>query len=337
MRQPAPWVPSQPGWGPPADSNGAPAFGAPAFSTPPLGVPAPTYDRRAFAPPIFPAGPPGLSPRPDDPLVSADFSGWWSRSFRLLKAIWRQAALIQAIWVIPTIIVAGIAGSVVKDSVTDLTNTPQDVQPDWRPFVRSLFYLLPIGLLAGLLALVASLATLHLVVRAALGRPLSVRLALHTAVRRLPMYIGWGFLGGLLTLVGTLCCFLPGYYVTAVLTILPTVVLLERGRALARCFELFHARLGDALARLATMFGLSFAVGLAEQVLFTITGAPFSPFTADGLPSAATFFGLAAVTVVLSGASQVVLAPMQVTAYADMRARHEPFSTAYLIDHPSLR
>ena len=37
------------------------------------------------------------------------------------------------------------------------------------------------------------------------------------------------------------------------------------------------------------------------------------------------------VSAVFSVASSVILAPMLLTAYADMRARHEPFSTAYLV------
>jgi hypothetical protein len=135
--------------------------------------------------------------------------------------------------------------------------------------------------------------------------------------------------GFLLTLLGFVCCILPGYYVRMVVMILPTVVLLERGGALGRCFRLFHARLGDALARLFTMIGVGMVISFAGQVFIGILGTPFDLVSGDGISWAATF-SLSAAVLVLYGFAEVVLAPMNVTAYADMRARHEPFSTAYL-------
>ena len=278
---------------------------------------------------IFPPAPPGLYPTPADPLVSADFNGWWRRSFWLLKLYWRPAALVQLLWVLPLLVSGAVAAALLVGPVNDLIDTPPEVDPDFHPFLPALYALVPLGLLTGLLALLASLATLHLALQAALGRPLSIPVALRTAGPRLPAYLGWGFLGGLLTLVGFVCCILPGYYVAVVLMLLPSVVLLERGNLIGRCFRLFHARPGDALARLLTTVGLSGAAGVAEQLLLGLASTLFGMFTVDGI-SAAGFVVALVVATVFSGASQVVLAPLHLTTYTDMRARHEPFSAAYL-------
>ncbi|BFU43945.1 hypothetical protein [Krasilnikovia sp. MM14-A1004] len=344
IRPPSPFAEwaglSQPASAPPRPVTPAPV-GQPPHIRPPVlpGPPppeqGPAADRVFYRAPLaYPAPPtpfpPGLSPTTDDPLVSVDFNGWWNRSFRLLRAVWRQAALVQLLWAGP-IVVAGVLASVFHPSTfTHLSEPSAEVQPDWRPLVRSLYYLVPIGVLIGLLGLLASLATLHLVVQAAVGRPPSVRHALRTAGPRVPAYIGWGLLGGLLTMAGFVCCILPGYYVSTVVLILPTVVLLERGRAVARCFRLFHARPGDALARLATIIGLTIAISVVEQAFVLIVIALLGPFSTD-LTAGAAFLAGSIIAIAFSAASQVVLAPMNVTAYADMRARHEPFSTAHLI------
>jgi hypothetical protein len=233
---------------------------------------------------------------------------------------------VQLLWLGPAVVSGALVSLFAGRTFTELIDTPANVQPDWRPFLRSLYYLVPLGLLIGLLWLLASLAMLHLVVQAAVGRPPSVRHALRTAGPRVPPYIGWGLLGGLVTVVGFFCCIVPGYYVSIVLLILPTVVLLERGRGVARCFQLFHAKPGAALARVATIIGLGIAASIVQQVFISMVSAPFS---ADQIAWGA-FFVVTTIAIVLSAASQVVLAPMYVTSYADMRARHEPFSTAYL-------
>ena len=275
---------------------------------------------------IFPAAPPGLYPTPADPLVSVDFNGWWTRSFRLLKVYWRHAALLQLVWVIPLIVGGAISATLLLGPFQDLIDTPQGAEPDWHPFVRMLYVVVPLGLVAAVLTLIVSLATYHLVVQAALAHPLSVGLALRTAARRAPAYVGWGLLGILTTLVGFVFCFLPGYYVAAVLTVLPVVVLLERDFAVRRCFRLFHARTGDSVARVATIIGLGIGIGILEQILFGLLGASLGIF-GDGEPRPWVIVALSVLAAVFNGASQVALAPFRVTAYADMRARNEPFTT----------
>jgi len=54
------------------------------------------------------------------------------------------------------------------------------------------------------------------------------------------------------------------------------------------------------------------------------------------LGDATTAFSVssAVLSAVFSVATGVVISPLLLTAYADMRARHEPFSTAYLLPAP---
>jgi hypothetical protein len=315
----------QPPFPPPAGWGPAPgAYGG----LPPQQLP-PAYGFPAVAPPVFPAAPPGLYPAPDDPLVSADFNGWWRKSFRLLKAVWWQAVLLQLFWAVPLIAVEALAGRALSRTFAGLTDAPDNFRPDWHPFLQSLYYVVPLIVLTALLGLVGSLAMPGLVVQAALGGPPSVWRAVRTAIPRLPAYIGWGFLAFLLALAGFVCCFLPGYYVAVVLTVLPVVVLLERGGAIARCFRLFHANVGDALVRLFTMIGLNIVVSTVGQVLIGIVASPSDLVRPDGV-SWSGLLTLTALATVVTAVSAVVLSPMTVTTYADLRARYEPFSTVYL-------
>jgi hypothetical protein len=111
-------------------------------------------------------------------------------------------------------------------------------------------------------------------------------------------------------------------YLGAVFTVLPAIVLLERGNAISRSFQLLHADIGSALGRIVVYYAVS--------VLFVVVEGLFaSAISAIGTSTAVTVVSTA-VAIVFTLASAVALAPMILTAYADMRARREPFSTAYL-------
>ena len=131
---------------------------------------------------------------------------------------------------------------------------------------------------------------------------------------------------------------LPVIYVGAVFTILPAVIAFERGNAISRCFSLFHADLGSSVGRVATVAGLNLVGSLILGVLtFVITlaalGSAGLDATADVSSGATATVGT--LTAVLNGLyyfiSGILLPPLLVTAYADMRARHEPFASASLV------
>jgi hypothetical protein len=272
---------------------------------------------------------------PADPLVSPSFGGWWQRGFRLVKAAWRPMAVIQAIIAVPTLVLLVPAMVTFQREQTEaLRSVEASVAADTRLEISQFFAGVPMLLaaiaVAGLLYLLGALANQQVVVLTATGRTGNrVGPALLAAVKRLPALIGWYVLSIPVLIVATVLCFFPVIYVAAVLTVLPAVVLLERGKGIGRCFQLFHASVGVSVSRIATMIGLSLAgatlLTLVTTVVDTTIGGSFNtPNTTATV-----------INTVLQGAyyfvTYVVLSPLLVAAYADMRARHEPFSTAQLI------
>lgn len=272
---------------------------------------------------------------PADPLISNTFDGWWHRGFRLVKAAWRPMAMIQAIIAVPTLILLLPAMLIFQDRQREaLAGVDAAVAGDTAPDLAQLFAGFPVLLAAaagaGLCYLYGQLACQHVVVLTATGRTGNlVGPAFLAAAKRLPVLIGWSLLAVPVLVVALVLCFFPVLYVGAVLTLLPAVVLLERGNGIGRCFQLFHAKIGVSVSRLATMIGLSIAGGLllalVNTAVDTTIGGSFSTPNAT-----ATVIN----TVLQSGyyfVNYLVLAPLLVTAYADMRARHEPFTTANLV------
>jgi hypothetical protein len=100
---------------------------------------------------------------------------------------------------------------------------------------------------------------------------------------------------------------------------------------IGRCFKLFHGAFGASLARLATILVMYPVVGLITSVIGSVVEAGFNVTDANDprlvlvstLSTAVTFLGF--------GALAVLTTPLLLTAYADMRARVEPFSTATLV------
>ncbi|WP_433375331.1 hypothetical protein ACQPZX_05730 [Actinoplanes sp. CA-142083] len=363
---PSPFGPSQPlpGYGTPPPPTGPPAYGPPGYGPPPgYGQPSgppPGYGQPSSPPPGYgqPSGPPGYGPPgypppygqpgapygqpgpsygapttlppeyyagPDDALVSPDFAGWWARSFRLLRLAWRPMVIIQLIAVVPTTLLLAWLDVASGDRLRSADTT--DVTMD--ELVDLIVPFLAFIAVVALLGLTVSLATQRILVQTATARPHSIGAALLDGLRRTPALIGWGLLAGLMILVGLVFCIIPGIYLAAVFSILPVVVLLERGNVIGRVFQLFHANFGAALGRIAVFLGLNVAFFLVES---TFTNALF-PGASSGDISTGGTVASELVSALFSVASAVVLAPMLLTAYADMRARHEPFSTAYLA-HP---
>ncbi|MCO8272902.1 hypothetical protein M1L60_20105 [Actinoplanes sp. TRM 88003] len=310
---------------PPPPGYDPTAYGAPGYGTPGYG---PGYAAPGYGPPGYdPAGyqlPYGYYAGPADPLVSADFGGWWQRSFALLGAVWRPMVQVQLVWAIPLVAVGILTAIYGPDRTVDFTSTNP---PEFDDLFGPLLVVLPFALIAVVLTLVAQLATLDVLVQRATGQPVSVGRALLTGLRRFFPMLGWQILAGLVTIVGLLLCILPGVYVLIVFLILPVIVLVERGQGISRAFQLVHADFGPAAARLAVIVGMHIAFVIAEGIF----SAVLNPTTAAGP-------GVTVATAVLSTAfsvaTGVVMSPLLLTAYADMRARREPFSTAYLIPHP---
>jgi hypothetical protein len=260
-------------------------------------------------------------------LVSANFAGWWQRNMALLKAAWRPLTLLQLISWAPFLIFTVGAEIILAKRLPGLFDPAAATTPDnldLHDLTPLAIAGVPIFLVLWVLVILVPLANIHVLVQIAIGRPASIGLALRAALRRLLPLIGWVILAGLIALVGFICCILPGLYVTAAMTVLPVIVMLERGNPIGRAFRLFNTSFGATVGRLAAMAAVSFGFNIAASAVTSIFRAtnPANPFVVglEGLISGAFVI-----------ATSVFIAPMYLTTYADMRARHEPFSTAYLI------
>jgi hypothetical protein len=273
--------------------------------------------------------PPAFGFDPADPLVSNDFTGWWQRGFRLVKAAWRPMAVIQAIVAVPTLALLVPALVAFQREQAKALDGVAGTQMDFSQFFAGFSALLPAVALAGLLYTLGGLASQQVVVLTATGRTGNrVGPALWAAVKRVFPLIGWYLLTIPVLIVATVLCFFPVIYVAVALAVLPVVVLLERGKGIGRCFQLFHASVGASVGRIATIIGLSLAGGVLLTLVTTVVDV-----TIGGSASTPNTTATVLNTIVEGGytfVSYVVLTPLLVTAYADMRARREPFTTAHL-------
>ncbi|MEU4558785.1 hypothetical protein AB0F72_10355 [Actinoplanes sp. NPDC023936] len=278
----------------------------------------------------WPGQQPGIPPSyyagPTDPLVSADYNGWCRRGAALVKQIWKPALLLHAVIAVPTVALTLPTQNYMLREQQD-ASTALDAQPTELPPLGDLavaFALLMVAaLIAGVIYVIATSATVQLVVQAATGRPISLGAALRTALRRTPALLGWYLLLIPICLVAIMLCVLPVFYVAAATAILPVVVTVERGTGIGRCFQLFHANVGVSAGRIATYFGVAIAAALAIAAISAV--AQLAGGASAGLAADAVLNGLYSV------AFAVVGTPFVVAAYADMRSRREPFSTAYLM------
>lgn len=291
-----------------------------------------------------PAGPPWYSGPgmfdPADPLISASYAGWWQRGMTVLKAGWRPLLVLQLIAVVAGIMLEAPAR--VYQALQVAGTAPALSQPGQLRFdaLGELFAGIGVvtaaALVVAMVGLVATLAGIRTVVLVATGGQPGVGTQLRASLRRVPPMLGWSVLGLLATVLAACACLLPAFYVGGVLLVLPAVVLFERGNAIERCFRLFHADLGAALARVATMAALLVGSAIAIVVTESIISAAVEPPLVPGASVAvaptivATLLGFV-VELVLSTLVSVVVTVLIVTTYADLRARHEPLTTGTLV------
>ncbi|MDG4825615.1 hypothetical protein O7635_27525 [Asanoa sp. WMMD1127] len=283
----------------------------------PAGVPAGGY----LPPPQL--GQPGA-----DPLVSLDFNGWWQRGIMIVRRGWRPLAAVQAAGVLLTLLVQAPPAIYLVLTADDLertfTTTDTPVAADFAPLLGVLGLTVLATLLGVVVSAVITLAVVHIGVSAALGAPQRVNDALKLAARRVLPLIGWQLLAIPLYVVAVCFCVLPVFYVMAVFAVLPAVVAVERTNAFSRCFTLFHRDFGASAARIGTVIGLLIATGVVGGLLGGLAEAAINaavPGT-GGLVAGAVVATL--VGALLGGAAAVLVAPLTLTAYADMRARTEP-------------
>jgi hypothetical protein len=303
--------------------------------------PAAPYEQPAalYGPPVSYGQPPGQyappvwQPPSDDPLVSADYGGWWRRSIAIMRVAWPQLLVLE--------LVGAVIGTALQTPLAVVSSRlplqlgesleSDDVTFGFGDLLAGLGATAAVLTIGVAVAAVVSLATLRVSFAAAIGAPVRVGQGLSTAGRRLLPLLGWYLLALPMVLAGVCACVLPGLYFAAVLGVLPAVVVFERGVGVGRCFKLFHGRFGASLARMATILVMYPIVGGILSVVGSLIEAGFDVTDPDDprlivssvLSTAVTTFGF--------GALAILTTPLLLTAYADMRARVEPFTTATLV------
>ncbi|MEV4539531.1 hypothetical protein AB0J82_37735 [Asanoa sp. NPDC049518] len=272
--------------------------------------------------------PPQFGPQTADPLISPTYGGWWNRGVAIAKAGWRPLAGLQLVGVVLALLVQAPAAVFIAFASDDLessfTSYDGTGNADFTPFVVLISLTVGAALLAMLLTTVVTLASVHVGVSIAVGVAPRMGDALRMAVRRVFPLIGWQLLALPVYLVALCLCILPIFYVAAVFVVLPVVVAVERTNAIGRCFTLFHRDFGAAAGRIATILGLTIGVSVVGAVIGGVVEAATSVSMPDNAGIITGSIVSTLLTAVLAGAVAVLLAPLTLTAYADLRARTEP-------------
>lgn len=316
---------------PPAGPPALPPF--PSAPVPPGPVPP-----GAVPPGAGYAVPGGMRPPPGyDPLISPDYSGWFQRSMTIVRNGWRSLAGIQAIGVAVAFLVQAPLAVYLVFVIDEITKkVVEGGQLDPKDSIAIAGYSMLSVVVSTIVMAIVSIAAIYISTAVSIGVKPDFNGGVRWALRRAFPLIGWQIIFGFLALLGFCLCFLPGLYIFAVMTVLPAVVLFERGDALPRCFRLFHGDLGAAAGRVATIIGITMAAGGVGSLLGMIgSGIATAALPQDtGLAVGSLISTLFLITV--QGIVGVLLAPLTLTAYADLRARFEPLSTPMLCQYLGL-
>jgi hypothetical protein len=311
----------------PADPIRGPHDADPSGQAPPAGYTVPPQLPSPYGDAV--AGPSYV-----DPLISPDYGGWWSRGVNIAKRGWKPLAALQAAALLLALVAEAPVqaySALATDRLTQtLTTSHPSAPPDLTPLLSVLGLAFAAVLVAIVVSAVVTIATVHVGVSVATGAEVRISDALGLAARRVFPLLGWQLLAVPIYLVAVCLCFFPVFYVVAVMVALPVVVAIERTNAISRCFSLFHQDLGLAVSRIATIVALTIGVaGLGGVLGSVINSGVRAAVPGDGGILAGAV-GSTLLSAIVSGALAILIAPLTLTAYADMRARQEPIDATII-------
>ena len=241
-------------------------------SPPPYGAPPPGSPYGYGPPPAGWAQPAA----PDDPLVSTDYAGWWSRSTALVRRAWPALLRLQLIGAVASVLIQAPVVSFLALAASGSGSLDGTAEMDLASglvwIVAGIGWSIAQIPLQLLVYALVGLASVYVVVGAASGDPMGAGSAVRAALRRVLPMTGWALVSGLLVVVGVLACLLPGLYLGLVFLLLPPVVAFERAGVFERCFQLFHADLGAAFARMLTVGALTVVAGIVGTFIEDAVG-----------------------------------------------------------------
>jgi hypothetical protein len=267
-----------------------------------------------------------------EPLISANYNEWWQKTIAIVRSSWRMLLTLEVIGAAVNLVLTTPTSVYQQLNTRELQRAAAsgDTRPDFSGLFAGLGLTLVAVFLTALVGALVTLAVVRLVLGVASGARPEVGDLLRGAARRLLPLIGWQLLAGLIILLGVCACVLPAIYFAAVFTVLPVVVVLERGGVVSRCFRLFNSNLGVSVSRVATILGITVGASFAAGLVVAILNAVVRPETASTGALVATSVIGTLISVAVAGGLAMLTGPLTVTAYADMRARIEPLSTPQL-------
>jgi hypothetical protein len=243
----------------------------------------------------------GMVP-PNDPLVPANFAGWFQRIVEVIRRSFQQLAILQLI----TALVSAVVGAVLTGASPDTSAYSAQIEsdaaagatPDLGALGGAVGTVLVLSLVGGLISLVANAfvqsGSIYVAIRDAAGQSTTASEGLRFSVGRALPLIGWGLLAGVvvgfflslgvfLSITVNVALFvlaIPGLYLGIVIfSSLYGVVVVERG-GLGRCFALIKGRFWATTGRMvvAILLGGMYA-GVAQAVSSVVGGGPTGVFS----------------------------------------------------------
>ncbi len=204
-----------------------------------------------------------------------DFGQLISTTFTFLKRNWRPLFRAMALVSLPAAVLGGfLAGGAIAGMQQFQFSQPSDPMEVWSRMGQSFILMIP-GFIILMIGWMLVISIVHEYLRAYnLGEHhvLSPVDLLKRGFSQLGSYFGAGFLVGLLTLVGTLLCIIPGIYAYTVLCLALSCHAIERSGgagSLGRSNQLVQ---GDFWPTL----GLVIVIGLINGLINMVVQLPFT-------------------------------------------------------------
>lgn len=264
------------------------------------------------------------SPPANDPLVPANFGGWFERVLGVVRRSFAQLAVLQAI-VAAVSVVVGVVTALMTPDFAALRSRLESGAPLTQDQISgvgaanaTIGVISIIGFLVMLvLSAYVSSASVFVAIRDAAGQSTTAVEGLRLGAGRALPLLGWQLLAGILAVLGFVLFILPGVYLLIVFTALAGVVVVERA-GIGRCFTLVNPRFLPTAGRILL-------TALAGIVYFAIVFAVTGGYSPSG-----SVIG-AIVRPILLIPLGVVGAAVAVVTYAELRFHERGVDTGTLV------
>ncbi|MGH3664163.1 MAG: hypothetical protein ACRDT1_03735 [Micromonosporaceae bacterium] len=265
--------------------------------------------------------------------MAYDFSSWVDRLKSVLKVSGKRLMKLILLgfavpWFGGLVLVAAVFGI----GLYALIGDGHGMSPAATVLLVVVIGLLYVGILlsAGYLSAVVGLAAARTIANDATGRPIALLEAYKSALRPGWPTLGWTLLAGLVAMIGSVFCYLPGIYLSFVLSLIVPVMAFEGRQGFTRSIRLMHSNFWPAVGRVAALVGVAAGFVLVVELLMFAVMIPLNAMVVEGNSA------MGALVMVVSGVlflvliilaavfGQVVTLCGTVVTYVELRAREQP-------------